>query len=296
MKSKIKISVGIPACNEEKDIEQVILAIIRQRGNFKLTEIIIVVDGCVDKTEEIVRGLNQKFRNIILISRKKRRGKNVAINEILALSKTNLVIIANADNLPSKNSISELLKKMKDDVGLVGPQAICQLSKKPNLTEKINQILWSWHHQIALKNPKIVSFMLVNKTAINKITYDFPVDEPLIEALVKKNGYRVVYAPKAKLFIKPPSLLSEHISRRRSIHFGYFKMAKANIDYSPPTMERAVLIKLFLFQIRRQPMTVTFAAATEIFSHFLGYYDHIRKKKNQAIWIQATSSKGLKKC
>lgn len=290
------ITIGIPACNEEKDVEQVILAILGQNGSFKIAEIIVATDGCTDQTEKIVERLSKKHRIIRLISQRTRRGKMAAINEILALSKTPLIIIANADNLPDKNAIKELLIKMKKGVGLVGPQAICLLSKKPNLTERINQIIWSWHHIIALKNPKIVAFMLIDKTAVKSIADNCPVDEPLFEAKVRENGFEIAYAPKAKLYIKPPSLLSEHFSRRRSIHFGYFKMKQINVKYSPPTMDKAILVKLFFAHLNKKPLLIISATVIEMFSCLLGYFDYLRGKKYSAIWIQSRSSKGLEKC
>lgn len=291
-----EITVGIPACNEEKDIEHVIFSILRQKGGFKLVRIIVATDGCSDQTEQIVNKISQKYKIVTLVSHIERRGKMAAINEILSLSKTRLVIIANADNQPSKNAISELLNKMTKGVGLVGPQAICQLPKNANLTEKMNQLIWQWHHLISLKNPKIVAFMLLDKTALSSIASNCPIDEPLVEATVLEKGLRVVYAPRAKLNIKPPSLLSEHISRRRSIHFGYFKMRKIHPNYSPPTMDISTLMKLIAGQITKQPFIVISAVLSEMLSRSLGYFDYIRGKKDSGLWVQSKSSKGVQQC
>jgi hypothetical protein len=218
-----------------------------------------------------------------------------AINEIIALSKTDLIVIANADNLPAGNAINELLKKKKADVGLVGPKAVCLKSENPNLAEKMTRILWYFHHRSALKNPKVVCFMLIDKRAVKKIYRDCPIDEPQIEAEVIKNGFKVVYAPKAKLYIKPVFLISEYFSRRRSIHFGYFKMRRY-YSYQPPTMKKNFLLAMFVENLKYDPFAVFCAAFFEFFAIFFGYMDYLFKKGDHAIWIPATSSKGLKKC
>jgi len=292
---KPKITIGVPAYNEEKDIEQVVLSILAQTGVFSVEKIYLAIDGCTDKTEIIAKKLKKKYSKIELIIKGKRRGKMAAINEIIALSKTDLIVIANADNLPAKNAISELLKKKKADVGLVGPKAVCLKSDKPNLAEKMTRILWFFHHCSALKNPKIVSFMLIDKRAVQKIYHDCPIDEPQIEAEVIKNGFKVVYAPKAKLYIKPVFLISEYFSRRRSIHFGYYKM-RNYYRYQTPTMKFNFLLKMFIENFRYDPIAISSAAFFEITAKIFGYFDYLFKKGDDAIWVPASSSKGLKKC
>ncbi len=294
--SAVKITVGVPAYNEEKDIEKVLLAILGQKGNFKIVNIFVFSDCCSDRTEEIVREVGRRHRKIVLISEKKRRGKMVLINKFLSLARTDLVIIANADCLPSKNAIAKLLEKMTIGVGIVGPQGVCILPKKPKLAESISKMLWDWHHQISLDKTKIISFMLANRKAVRQINTLCPVDEPLIEAEANRRGFETAYAPKAKLYIKPPTRLADYISQRRRIHFGYFLMRRYYKNYSPPTMNGKKIIPLFLKQFIKTPFIVTSAAFIELWSKILGWWDFVSGRKNSGIWELALSSKGLKKC
>ena len=291
-----KITIGIPAYNEEKDIANVIEEILNQDDSFLIEKILIYIDCCTDKTVEIVKKLSRKHQKIAFTVHKKRQGKLVLINQILAASKTRLVLIANADNLPSKNAIHELKSKMISGVGVVGPRGVCVIGKRPCLTEKITCMLWEWHHLIALKKPKILSFMLIDKNIIKSIITTCPVDEPAIEADVLRKGKKIVYAPKAKLFLKPPTKLKDYILQRRRIHFGYFLLRKHYPEYRPETMKIKNLINLFLKDLVKKPLVTICAVLIEIWSKFLGYIDFIRGKKGTGIWEMAMSSKGIKKC
>lgn len=288
-----KVTVGIPAFNEEKDIGMVLRAILRQTGSFVVQDIFVVSDDCRDRTDEIVGSFQKETSLIKLIRRAKRHGKMSAINKILALSKTRYVVIANADNIPSDDAIACLFSQMTAGVALVGPQAICSKSDKPKLSEKITELMWNLHHQIAMTNPKIVSFMLIDKQIIGEINTVCPVDEPLVEAEAVKQGATVRYAPEAKLFIKPPTKFRDYLSQRRRIHYGYYLMRKYYPEYAPPTMDFNLLLPFLKKEFRHSPYILMSAAVCEFYAKILGYADFLRGKENSAVWDTAESSKGL---
>jgi glycosyltransferase involved in cell wall biosynthesis len=91
----VKLSVIVPAYNEEKTISTVIHAlvdIIPQNS-----EIIVVNDGSKDKTAEIVTALCQKFSNLSLIDQPRNMGKTAALIAGFAASNGEIVIIQDAD-------------------------------------------------------------------------------------------------------------------------------------------------------------------------------------------------------
>ncbi len=66
MEHKYRISIIVPAYNSEKNIEECLKSICNESKKFE-SEIIVIDDGSIDKTSEIVK----KFKIIKLIKLKK---------------------------------------------------------------------------------------------------------------------------------------------------------------------------------------------------------------------------------
>lgn len=95
------ISIIIPACNEERYLRETIQSIKSQ--SFKDYEIIVVCDGCTDKTLEIAKDHADKF---ILL--KDRKGPAIAKNEGAELAKHNKLIFLDADTKLTENVLSDI--------------------------------------------------------------------------------------------------------------------------------------------------------------------------------------------
>src|SRR5437868_12983304 len=81
----MRVSVAVPAYNEEKNIGLLIDSLRAQRiRRAEIVEIVVVASGCTDRTAEIVRQ-RQKLRGVPvrLIEEPVRHGKVAAINTYL---------------------------------------------------------------------------------------------------------------------------------------------------------------------------------------------------------------------
>jgi len=128
MKNKKTITVGIPAYNEAGNIAYLLESILRQKGKlFTIKEIIVISDGSIDKTNEIVQNYGKKYPFIKLVSRKKRSGKANALNDLYGRVKTDFLVQIDADLVFEKNNeIGKMLKEMvkNKNVNLVCPRFI----------------------------------------------------------------------------------------------------------------------------------------------------------------------------
>lgn len=93
----MKLSVLIPAYNEEKTIEMVVEKVRSVKIKNGKKEIIIINDGSADGTEEISRNLSKKYPEVKLISYKKNVGKGWAIRQGLAAMTGDVMIVQDAD-------------------------------------------------------------------------------------------------------------------------------------------------------------------------------------------------------
>jgi len=99
-----KISVIIPAFNEEKVIKKTIESIIETQ--YPRKEIIIVDDGSTDNTLDIAK----HFKDEIIVLHKENGGKASALNYGLVYAKGEIVVVVDADTIIGRSSLKEIVK------------------------------------------------------------------------------------------------------------------------------------------------------------------------------------------
>ncbi len=106
---KPKVSIVIPAYNEEKNIEECLSSIFNSNYPKNKLEVIVVDDGSTDNTLSILK----KYKKIKVL-KQNHLGKVEALN-IGALNSThNFILTIDADTSLDKNCLSELLKPFSD--------------------------------------------------------------------------------------------------------------------------------------------------------------------------------------
>ena len=123
----LKITIGIPAYNEEKNIASIITKL------KKITDSIIVCDdGSSDMTAEISKNLGAT-----VISHKKNMGYGVAINSIFQKSKElniDLLVTFDADGQHRVEDIQKVIEPIKNNVAdlVIGSRFLDKKSDVPN--------------------------------------------------------------------------------------------------------------------------------------------------------------------
>jgi len=135
-----KISIIIPAYNEEKFIKETLKRVIKANTLGLTKEIIIINDGSTDKTLHVLKKI-KKDKRVKIISNNKNQGKGSAIKKGLLLSNGNIVIIQDAD----------LEYDPKDYVLLIAPF----LEKKADvvygsrfISGQPHRVLYFWHYVV----------------------------------------------------------------------------------------------------------------------------------------------------
>ena len=110
---KFTVTVGIPAYNEQKNIEALLLSLFEQKQlSFDLTEIIVYLDASTDNTEKIVKQICNKFPIVKLIKGNSQKGKYYRVNQILRMTRTQGIVILDADIVLVGNEFLENLVKV----------------------------------------------------------------------------------------------------------------------------------------------------------------------------------------
>jgi len=127
----MKISIIIPAYNEEKRIENTLKEYGKFFQNLKKQkvldfEIIIVMNNTTDNTEEVIRKFSKKYKDIKYLNFKP-RGKGFAVKEGFKYSlkrKNDLIGFVDADMSTSPESFYDLFKNIKDNDGIIASRWI----------------------------------------------------------------------------------------------------------------------------------------------------------------------------
>ncbi len=122
------ITVIMPAHNEEKVIKQSLQAVISADFGGK-KEIIVVDDGSIDKTANIVSTFKKEG---VMLIRSKHCGKSSSINKALKIAEGDTIAIVDADSCIHKDSLKEIVKELSRD-NIVGASGVVRVKNRKRL-------------------------------------------------------------------------------------------------------------------------------------------------------------------
>ena len=141
------ISVIIPALNEENYIENTLKSI--KNSDYKDYEIIVVANGCEDKTVDKARKLADRI--IVLKEKSASKARNVGASK----AKGDILIFLDADTLVSEDTLSEIAISGYD-VGTCKAKPDNNKLIARTLIALKNKVLWTkWSNGIIFCNKKI---------------------------------------------------------------------------------------------------------------------------------------------
>jgi len=291
------LTIGICAYNEAKNIGR-LLKILLQKDIFKLhnTQIVVVASGCTDNTAEIVQQFQEHNPSVKLIVEDERKGKAAAINLLNESIESDILIMEDADTLPTPGCISKLIEPFQDPtVGATSSHCV-----------PINDIhtLWGYaahytsnlRHQICLhKGCKLSGELLaVRRSIIPKIPRNVIHDDMYIELALREKGYKIVYVPEAVVLNKGPTNLRDFLMQRKRIFAGHLQV-KNSVGIFVPTSSPEVVIPFILQNPPRgirQAMWLGTILLMELAAHILARLNLIRGKLPYR-WGASTSTKIL---
>ncbi len=117
---KAKLSLIIPAYNEEKRIKDTLEQYAKFFSGKMDYEIIVITDGCTDRTVEVIKEVTRKHPNVRNRDYPKKLGKGGAVLKGFELARGELVAYADADGATPPKELMKLIKKMGRYDGAIG--------------------------------------------------------------------------------------------------------------------------------------------------------------------------------
>lgn len=295
--SKKRLCVGVCAYNEEKNIGLLLRRLTTQQDLYADSEIIVACSGCTDSTPEIVRGYQAADARIKLISERERKGKAEALNNVFErASGSEVLVLTNADAFPEPGSLRKLVDALDDPaLGAVAARPV-PLNSGKRLPSLVVELIWDLHHKISTYESVKMSGELcaLRPFLVKRIPHNLATDEPFIEMLIRRQGYKIGYVPDAVVYIRGPESLQEIVQHRRRIWTGHMQIQRMEgFAVSTSDFRRifSMLVKSFRSNLGKLHVLTLFIAV-DIHSYLLARYD-ISKGRIPFIWEILESTKTM---
>ena len=294
----MKVSVAVPAYNEERNIGLLIDSLRSQRGRrAEISEIVVIASGCTDGTAAVVRE-RQRRRGVKvrLIEEPERRGKVAAINTYLEHGDPHVqaICLCSADLLVAPDAIERMVQclLLNPDVGMCGARPM-PTNGHGTFPGEATRFLWHMHHRVALEAPKLGEMVLFRARLVHSLPRESAVDEASLEQIISAAGLRLAYVPDALVHNHGPETLRDFVRQRRRIAAGHYWLRDVS-GYSVSTMNVGRLVRLTLAELSPlAPKRTLYALGTigvEALSRGLGYLD-FRTNRNHAVWKPCETTK-----
>jgi glycosyltransferase involved in cell wall biosynthesis len=234
----LRAMIIVPVYNEQKNIENLLLALGNTREDPRI-EKICVVSSSTDLTNSIIRRCSLVDSRIVLLQEDQRRGKASAWNASIGLAEQegfDVVAYLGGDNLPCENAISLLLDGLEDGFGIAGGRPIPTNSTHNFIGWHVN-LLWNMHHCVSKEMmPKISGELCAFKVGVVREMPPAVInDDAYLERIFEMRGYGSRYIEDARVLLRGPSTLKQLIGQRRRVYIGHHQI-RTYTGQKPPTL------------------------------------------------------------
>jgi cellulose synthase/poly-beta-1,6-N-acetylglucosamine synthase-like glycosyltransferase len=293
----LRLTIGIPSYNEGVRIISLIRSVYESTLNADVARIseVIICDHSSDSTPQILKSFMSQHRYlpIYLVHHAERGGAASAWNEIFSLATGDIIVLFDADVLPLKECISELVSCMENyKVGLCASNPICL--KPGSSTARAASFISSWLEDMRRRGVSQYTVMgrslsirtdLAKRIIIPKETIAIDL---YLQCRILEMGYHIHYREKAMVYFTPPSTMRDFASQVLRSKNGHRQIS---------TLVRRLGIKASPWSVLMASIKTTYgnptAALFMLFcSCLLPFYSSRLRGTNSYKWTIATSTKG----
>lgn len=230
-----RLTVIVPAYNEEKVIERTIQGLIST--NYPNKEVIVVDDGSTDKTPDIM----DKYKTQAKILHKTNSGKASAINFALAYATGEIIVIIDADTIIGPDSLVHLARAFSLDKDVAAVAGNIKVRNRNNWLTWCQALEYVAGIQIARRGIDVFGAISVVPGALGAFkrdvldevgTYhkDTLVEDFDVTLKILKTKLVIAGSTKATAYTEAPESLSSFIKQRRRWYGGNLQVFMRHSD------------------------------------------------------------------
>ena len=224
------ISVIITSYNEPDTIGRAIESFMHQDIGSAFEIIVSCPD---DATANVVK----KYKNVKLF-RDAGKGKNHALNQLFGKAKGSIIVLSDGDVFIGGGSLKELIKHFNSqNIGVVAGRPVSLNDKKNKLGYWSHLLADAGAHKIRKKLCAANTFLECSAYLFafkNKIIKKIPVDvaeDAIIPYLFYRLGYRILYEPRAVVYVKNPDNIRDWLAQRKRTADAHTKLTRYARDF-----------------------------------------------------------------
>jgi poly-beta-1,6 N-acetyl-D-glucosamine synthase len=221
-----RISVIVPAYNEEKTIASSIESLLAQEyPNF---EVVLVDDGSKDRTLEIARGYEGPKLKVV---HQENKGKAEALNTGIRASTGTLVLTVDADTRLGKGALQALVDGFAGDPKLGALSGNVRVDAPKGLLQRLQQVEYASGIGLTRRGQSMLSTVMIvpgpiaafRREAVERAGLFSPqtfAEDFDITLAILKCGYRVRYEDRAVAYTVAPRGVEDLLKQRRRWYRG----------------------------------------------------------------------------
>lgn len=222
-----KVALVVAAYNEEDYIEEKIANTLALDYPADRLELAFITDGSTDSTPDIIK----KYPGIDLYHQPERKGKVAAINRVLPLLRSPLLVFCDANTLLNRECIKEIVKHYQDPLvgGVAGEKKVIQ--KGIGTAAAVGEGAY-WKYESFLKKLDSDLYSTMGAAgelfSVRKELFEVAPAGTIIEDFVQSlklcsRGYVLRYEPNAYASEGPSASIKEEMKRKVRISAGAFQ-------------------------------------------------------------------------
>lgn len=223
-----EVSLVIATYNEEAILQKKIENTLSLDYPPEKLKIIIIADGSTDNSVDII----SKFPEIQLMYKPGRQGKVAAINRAMQSVNSPFVVFCDANTLLNRESIREIIKHYQDPgIGAVaGEKKVIDGSRDENVAGAGEGLYWKYESILKQLDAEFYTVVGAAGELFSIRTELFEpagdhilLDDFIMSMKICKNGYRVMYEPRAYAAEAPSLTIRDEQKRKIRISAGGFQ-------------------------------------------------------------------------
>lgn len=288
----MRVTVGIPAYNEEHNILNLLRSIEHHSGS--LVSEIIVSDDSSDDTPRLVRQFAQRSSiPVTHFHHTERRGAASAWNEILSHAAGEVIVLYDADTSPSPDCTSLLAASISDGVALCASNS--QPVRSTGVAGRASAFISNWLREI--RQSRLSQFtvmgrgLAIDSAAAKRIVIpqDIIAIDLYLQCAVMDMGLEVAYKDDAVVYFQPAQSIQDLASQVLRARNGH-KQVREHVERLGVNLP----LRVALLQTARTAISDPIGAASVAIGYSpLPYYRSRLAGTNSALWHMATSSKSV---
>lgn len=256
-----KVSVLIPAYNEEKVIIKSIFTALK--SDYPNFEVIVIDDGSKDNTYQIAKSTFVNEKRVKVFKTSKNVGKSSALNLGLKKSKSNYVVVLDADTLLKKDALTNLVWRIKGKkVGAVAGNV--KVGNRHSLLAKFQALEYITSQNVERRAHDVLNCITIVPGAIGMWRRSLVLkaggfnsqtlaEDAELTLRIFKMGYKVVYEESTIGYTEAPESMESFYKQRFRWMFGRLQIMRKHIDmmlnYKYKFLGLYALPMVFLLQI-----------------------------------------------